>query len=447
MLTTDKSFYRSIFKIALPLLFGNLVNYLITLTDNLFTGKLGDINAGAAFLGMQISSVFVMLVSGIEAGVMLGAVQSRGKGNENEARTAALIGAGISVTLGLALTALSRGCPKLLMAPFLKGENIEVAANYLRTLSVSFIPSALCASLGAYLKAFENPGASLVGSLGALCVNFILGKALVLGGFGINPIGVLGSAVAFSFAKIAEALILSVFAFIRLRKNDKKPLFRKLSFPLIGNFLSYTAPLVLAQIVWITNTLFASFTIGQLNAGPEMCAFSMANAIGAATYILPNALSVSLGIFISKSVGAGKGNLLKPYTYTAELIFIIIGALTSLALLIFKEPFVALYEVSPEAKSLAKKLISVYAVSAPATAYSNALLSAVVRSGGDVGFILKTDSFFIFAVLIPLTLILTYIGAPIPIIFLALKSDQILKCIPAAIKINRFGWAKRVTEK
>jgi hypothetical protein len=35
------------------------------------------------------------------------------------------------------------------------------------------------------------------------------------------------------------------------------------------------------------------------------------------------------------------------------------------------------------------------------------------------------------------------LNAPLPLIFLCLKADQLLKCIPAGVIINRFGWIKR----
>ena len=70
----------------------------------------------------------------------------------------------------------------------------------------------------------------------------------------------------------------------------------------------------------------------------------------------------------------------------------------------------------------------------------------VVRAGGDVSFILKNDAFFIFLVVIPLSLCAARLGAPVWLVFLALKSDQILKCIPAAIKINRFRWIRKIAK-
>jgi hypothetical protein len=36
-------------------------------------------------------------------------------------------------------------------------------------------------------------------------------------------------------------------------------------------------------------------------------------------------------------------------------------------------------------------------------------------------------------------------GAPPWVVFLCLKSDQVLKCSVAAVKVNRFRWMKNLT--
>ena len=113
-------------------------------------------------------------------------------------------------------------------------------------------------------------------------------------------------------------------------------------------------------------------------------------------------------------------------------------------LFLIRGPFVSLYNVGEGVRDMAKELIGILALTIVGTSYVTACLSGIIRSGGDVSFILKNDAFFIFLVVIPLSVLASNLNAPIWLIFLALKSDQLLKCIPAAIKINRFGWIKKL---
>ena len=72
-------------------------------------------------------------------------------------------------------------------------------------------------------------------------------------------------------------------------------------------------------------------------------------------------------------------------------------------------------------------------------------LFGLVKSGGDVGFVFKNDTIFVFLVVLPSAIIASYLGAPAWVVFACLKCDQILKCFVAVVKINRFNWMKNLT--
>jgi hypothetical protein len=48
-------------------------------------------------------------------------------------------------------------------------------------------------------------------------------------------------------------------------------------------------------------------------------------------------------------------------------------------------------------------------------------------------------------VVLPSALIAASLSAPAWVVFACLKSDQILKCFVAVIKVNRFNWMKNLT--
>ncbi|MBQ8380677.1 MAG: hypothetical protein IJY18_02180 [Clostridia bacterium] len=452
LLTRDKGFYRELILIALPLAAENAVRFLMTLADNLMVGRLGDMETGAAYCGMQISSAFVMLIAGIEGGMLVGSAQQRGSGNKRAAGRTALFGISTILILGALMSAASFLFPEVIVSPFLHGRDMETAAEYLRALAFSFIPTALSGAIGTYLKCIERPIGCTVSAIGALLAELYFGSGLIFGAFGMPRLGAIGSAAAFSIAKGVETLLLSVFALRYLRaslKENKKAQLKaegRASAKEYLGFLSLTSPILLGQAVWIFNTLFSAFVIGRLNSGAEFAAFAIANTLNAVTYIIPNALSVSLGLKIGKTVGEGDMRSLKSFTYTAEVIFIAIGAVSAISLGLIAKPFVSLYGVSDEARRVAVSLIRVLSVTTAATTFGNALVSGTVRAGGDTSFILKNDSAFIFLAVIPLSLVALKLGAPVWLTFLALKCDHILKCIPAAFRIHGFRWVRPVVK-
>ena len=136
---------------------------------------------------------------------------------------------------------------------------------------------------------------------------------------------------------------------------------------------------------------------------------------------------------------------MREYAKTVQILFLCLGAVTGLSVFLLRDAFISLYGVSAAAAGQARALINVLSVTTVGTCYQAACLFGLVKSGGDVSFVFKNDCIFVFLVVLPSALIATRLGAMPWIVFLCLKSDQILKCFVAAVKINRFNWMKKLT--
>jgi len=444
LLTKDKEFYSSLKRLAVPMALGNLITFLITLTDSIIVGKMGDEATASVFVGGLVATALQMFISGIEGGITVGISQYWGKGDKAPIKRIASVGTASIFLFSVLITLLSVFIPDKICIIFSSGSGSE----YLKTLSLSFPLFALSGALGSYLRGIELPGMVTFSALSAFVVNLIFSYLLVFGKLWFTEMGVIGAGVATIIARFAELSILTVYVFLKNKKIKMRPrdflLFDK---RISIDFLKYTSPIVLGQMIWILNTFFSSYVFSSFGSEAVVTGLSVANTLNSLSYIVMNGLSGAVGIIIGKCVGDGKLKKLREYTYTTEIIFIFLGILTSLLLAFVKNPFISLYNISEEAVSVAKTLISVLAFTIIGTSYQSACLIGIVRGGGDTSFILKNDAFFIFLVVIPLTVLALKLSAPLWLIFLALKSDQILKCIPAAIKINRFRWAKNLTEK
>ena len=110
-----------------------------------------------------------------------------------------------------------------------------------------------------------------------------------------------------------------------------------------------------------------------------------------------------------------------------------------------RDGFISLYNASPEAQEYSRQFINVISVTIIGTCYQAACLFGLVKSGGDISFVFKNDTIFVFGVVIPSALIAMWLGAPPWVVFACLKCDQILKCFVAVVKINRFNWMKNLT--
>ena len=259
--------------------------------------------------------------------------------------------------------------------------------------------------------------------------------------------GVKGAAIATLISRVLEMSVSVGYVFfvdkkLRLSVRD----FLSTDRQLLRDFIKYGLPIIGGQVVWSVNMLANTKIMGVYSAG-VMAAVSITGMLHNLIYVWMNGLSSAVGVITGKTVGAGKYELMKEYARTVQMIFLLVGVLSGGLVLLFRDGFVSLYDVTPEALSFSKQFINVISVTIIGTCYQAACLFGLVKSGGDISFVFKNDTIFVFLVVLPSAIICQWLGAPAWVVFAALKCDQILKCFVAVMKINRFNWMKNLTRE
>jgi len=77
----DKTFYRSVFKVCLPIAVQQTINFTLQLVDNIMVGSLGDTTIAAVALANQVSFVIMILNMGLCAAGTAFASQHWGRGD------------------------------------------------------------------------------------------------------------------------------------------------------------------------------------------------------------------------------------------------------------------------------------------------------------------------------------------------------------------------------
>ena len=79
LLTKDKSFYKNLFLLALPIALQNLVTFAVGFADNLMVSTLGDSAVSGVYMGNQIQTFLQVFSVGIEGSILVLATQYYGK--------------------------------------------------------------------------------------------------------------------------------------------------------------------------------------------------------------------------------------------------------------------------------------------------------------------------------------------------------------------------------
>ena len=446
LFTKDRSFYRSLILLAVPISLQNLVTFAVNFADNVMIGSLGDDAISGVYVGGQLQSVVQMFVGGIEGAILILAAQYWGRKDRDSIRKVVSIGVKFALGVGLFTTLVAVLFPQWVIRIFTTEPGvIREGAAYVQIVGFTYLFFSVSQVMIAAMRSVETARIGLYISCMALVVNVCLNYVFIFGHLGFPAMGVRGAAVATLISRIMEMCVSIGYVFF----VDKKLRFgwRDLLHTdgqLLRDFVRYGLPIIGGQVVWAVNSLANTKILGYYSAG-VIAAASITGMLHNLVYVWMNGMSSAVGIITGKTVGAGQYEKMKEYSKTVQMIFLFVGLISGAAVFLFRDGFISLYNASPEAQEYSRQFINVISVTIIGTCYQAACLFGLVKSGGDISFVFKNDTIFVFLVVIPSSLIAMWLGAPPWVVFACLKCDQILKCFVAIVKINRYNRMKNLT--
>ncbi len=447
LITKDKSFYKRLITLAIPMVLQNLITFSVGFADNLMIGSLGYSAVSGVYMGNQIQTVLQVLSNGIEAGILLLCAQYWGKRDTASIKKILSVGTMFAVSVGCVFTVVCAIFPRQVISIFTnESAVIETGIEYVSIVCYSYIFFCITQAFIASMRSVESTRIGMTVSLCSLIANVILNYVLIFGKLGFQPMGVKGAAIATLISRIVEMSIIVSYVFLADKKLSLKlrELF-KIDRSFLHDYVKYGLPLIAGQLVWGANLSANSMILGRFTES-VITAVSLANTINSLMYVAMNGLAGAVGIIIGKAVGSGDISKIREYSRTVQLLFITLGLCTSALFFLIKTPYISLYDISPESMAYSEQFITVLCFTGIGTCYQCGSLLGLVKSGGDVSFVFKNDTIFVFGVVIPSAIITFLLGCPAWVVFLCLKCDQILKCIVAFFKIRKYNWMKNLTK-
>lgn len=444
--TKDRSFYRSLVTLAVPISLQNLVTFAVGFADNLMIGSLGDDAISGVYVGGQLQSVLQMFIGGIEGAILILAAQYWGRKDRESIRKVVSIGVKFALGVGILMTLVAVSFPEWTIRIFTQDPGvIREGAAYVQIVGFTYLFFSISQVMIAAMRSVETARVGLYISLIAMVVNVSLNYVFIFGHLGFPAMGVRGAAIATLISRVVEmcASVGYVFFVDKKLRFGLRDLFRT-DRQLLRDFIRYGLPVIGGQVVWSVNMLANTKILGYYSA-EVIAAASITGMLHNLIYVWMNGLSSAVGIITGKTVGAGLYEKMKEYSKTVQMIFLFVGLISGAAVFLARDGFISLYNASPEAQEYSRQFINVISVTIIGTCYQAACLFGLVKSGGDISFVFKNDSIFVFLVVIPSSLLAMWLGAPPWVVFACLKCDQILKCFVALVKINRYNWMKNLT--
>ena len=455
VMTRDKSFYRNLVRLAIPIALQNLITFAVGFADNLMVGSLGDNAISGVYMGNQPQTILQMFISGVEGAILVLAAQYWGRDDRESIKKVVSVGIRFAVGVGIAATLLATVFPRQIISLLTNNAGIiDAGAEYLQILGFSYVFFCISQVLIASMRSVEVAKIGLYTAMFAFAANTGVNYVLIFGKLGFPAMGVKGAAIATLITRIAEAAIMIVYVFKtdeRLRFTIKDLL--KTDALLQKDFIRYGLPIIGGNLVWSINMVGQTAILGHYDSEEVIAATSIALMLHQLVYVWMNGMASAVGIITGKTVGAGLYDKMKEYAKTVQIIFVCVGLLSGAFVFLVRDGFISLYTlsigvnegISLGAQEYAKQFINVISVTLIGSCYQVAGLFGLVKSGGDISFVFKMDIVAVIGVLTLGSLMAFVFGAEPWVVFFCLKIDQLLKCIVAAIKINSFNWMKNLT--
>ena len=445
----DRQFYKSLFSMTVVIALQNLITYAVNLADNVMIGGYSqDALSGVAMVN-QIQFLLQMIVMGTGNGIVVLSAQYWGKRQVEPIRRITSIGMTLGLLASLAMMLIVFFFPVQTLS-LLTNEPAVIAegTKYLKIICFSYVLFAITNILLASLRSVETVRIGFAVTLTALFVNVILNYGLIYGRLGMPEMGVEGAALATLISRVVEFLIVAVYALgidkkIRWRPVDMLHLDRSL----FRDYIRVGLPLILSSSVWGLAMSAQTAILGRLGSD-TIAANSIATTIFQVVSVLAYGCANASGVIIGKTVGEGDIPRVKAYAKTLQILYLIIGAATGAVLFCSQDFIISLYSITPETRVLAKQFISILSVTVIGTSYQMSCLTGIVTGGGDTRFVLINDLIHQWLIVIPAAFLSAFVfKAPLWVTFLCLKSDQILKCFVAMVKVNRYRWIHILTRE
>ena len=443
----DRQFFRGLFSLAIPIMLQNLVNSLVNILDTIMIGRLGTMEIAAVGLGNQIFFLFNLMLFGVCSGGAIFTAQFWGKGDIPGIRK----NLGFCLTLNLIAAALFTSAslliPEKLIGIYSKDADvIKAGADYLRILSVSFIPFSISVAYTLTLRSVEKVRLAIVVTVIALSINAALNYLFIFGAGAIPAMGVKGAAMATVVSRAVElAILLSVsYAKRYVPAARLRELFSFNSF-YARHFLKLTLPVIINEIAWSVGISAQSVIFARINTD-AIAAFNIVNTVSMLTWVLFIGLGNGVAVMIGKKIGEHDEKTARDYASRIAL-FAPILAVGSGILLFFVSRFLPLvFKVNPDTLLMAARMFIILCGTYPFRAFNMSMIIGICRAGGDTIFCAVYDLVIMWLITLPLAAIAGFlIGAPVLLVYLCIVMEEPLKALLGFWRLRSGKWLHNVT--
>lgn len=442
-----KTIFKKLMMLALPMAAQNLLTYAVGLVDSIMVGALGEAQLSAVTVANQPFFLFMMVIFGLSSGA--GAMISQYWGMQDKDTISRLFGLTmrLSMLVGVVMTVLVLLLPEQVMRLYTnEAEVIAYGVRYLRVVGYSYIFFSFSGSYLYCIRNVERVKIAVITYGASFVVNVFFNYMFIFGKFGAPELGVAGAAVGTVMARVCEFIIVIFYSTkkeTRVRLRLKYLL--KTEKTLSRDYARISVPVLVNEIMWASGTSAQMAILGRMGVAAVATVSVVTSVSQIMTVLVYGAGSATL-VIVGKYIGSRDYAAARQSAPFLVLMNVVIAAVTSCVLLLLRDSFIGMYNVTESTKALVETCIGIAAVIIVFQAITLSCIVGVFRGGGDTVFAMVMDTIGVWGIAVPLGAIGGLaLGLSVPVVYLLLRCEEIVKAILCLLRLRSGKWLRNVT--
>ena len=441
-----REFRKKLLSLVLPITFQQFMLAVVSVSDALMVGVIGQDLLSAVSLASQITFVYNLFLTAMTIGTSMFAAQYWGKGDKDAVERILGIVLRSSMSVSFVFFLGATFLPEYLMRIFTPDpELIHYGVQYLQIVGITYL---LCGISQIYLCIMKNSGLasmSMIISSTAAFLNIVLNAVLIYGLFGAPRMEAAGAAAATAIARAAELL----WVFWELRKTGRVKIrflyIRKPDQGLKKDFWHYTLPVLGNELVWGGGFTMYSVIMGHLGTD-AVAANSIANIVKNLIASLAGGIGNGGSIMVGNELGAGRLEMAKAYGKKLCHIAVVSGILSGIFLLLISPLVLQVTDLSPKAEGYLKWMLVMCAVYMVGKYVNGTTIGGIFCAGGDSRFGFLCDAVTLWCFTVPVGLLAAFVLKwPVLAVYFIVNSDEIVKLPAVYFHYGKYKWLKDLT--
>lgn len=442
----EKSFYKLILSIAVPVVLQNMITIGVNIMDTLMLGNYGEIQLSASSLANEFINIYHIMCMGMSMGAAVLTAQYYGAGNNPSLKKIVTIVLRMGLVIAATFTVVTLLFPEELMRLYTPDEAvIEKGVLYFRISAVTYVLLGVSLILTNILRTVHQVRFPLVLSIVTFFVNVFFNWVFIYGRLGAPEMQIEGAALGTVIARLVEcgSLVTYFFVFDKRIGYRIKDLFMKCG-DHVRVYITYAIPVMVSDTLLALGNSAVSIIMGHIGAS-----FVAANSIISQTVRLSTVFNQGLSSASSVITGntLGKGERDKAYHQgvTFLCLSILIGLAAAVIILLISPLLVESFNITQETKDIAYQLMASVSVMMVFQTVQSVLTKGVLRGGGDTRFLMLADILFLWLASIPLGYLCGLVWHLSPFwIYAALKIDWVIKSVWCIFRLRSKKWIRVV---